>query len=81
MSETPELRKYREYRELLKEPEDMTEDERRRLTAIKAIPKEVMVACEGRIALLREHVIAMEAEMDRLLDFLNGEPRNNPQNR
>lgn len=51
----------------------MTEEERRRLSAIKRIPKEVMTACEDRIQRLRESVMAIEAEADRLIDFLNGE--------
>lgn len=68
-----ELRPYRSYWELLKEPEDMTEDERRRLVKIKAIPKEDVTACEYRICQLRDYVMKAEAEADRLIDFLNGE--------
>ena len=73
MDGIPELRPYRSYRELLKEPEDMTEEERRRLVKIKAIPKEVVTACEDRICKLHEYVLMVEAEADRLKDFLNGE--------
>ena len=73
MGELPELRPYRSYHELLKEPEDMTEEERRRLAKIKAIPKEVVAVCEERIHRLDDYVRTAETESDRLKDFLNGE--------
>ena len=73
MNGISEMRPYRSYRELLKEPQDMTEEERRRLVKIKAIPKEVVTACEDRICRLHDYVMRVEAESDRLKDFLNGE--------
>lgn len=67
------VRPHRSYLELLAEPDDMTEVDRRRLVKIKTIPKDVVTACEERIRRFRDYVMAAEAESDRLKDFLNGE--------
>ena len=71
--ELPEIRPYRTYRELLLEPTDMTFDEMRRLSVIKEIPEDVRISCEERIARLSGNVMEIEAEKDRLCNFLNGE--------
>lgn len=66
---------YRNYHALLAEPEDMTDEERQRLTRIKAIPQEVRGLVEKRIGALRRRVLDTEREMDTLGDFLNGNER------
>lgn len=66
-------RMYRQFTELLKEPDDMTAEEKARLKRIKSHPKIVVDLCQKRIDELRSGVMALEAEMDALIDFLNGE--------
>lgn len=67
------FRKNRSYIELLQEPDNMTDDEKKRLVKIKAIPKEVRIACEEKIEKLSIVVMEAETERDSLYDFLNGE--------
>lgn len=56
--------------------ESLTDDEKARLRRIKAIPRPVFDAALARVEDLRGQVIALEAEMDEIIDYLNGEEAN-----
>lgn len=73
--ETPfePMKRYRSRQELINEPDDMTEGEKRRLENIRAIPLEVQSLCEKRISELDVDIERLESERDALIDFLNGE--------
>lgn len=64
---------YRTAEELLAEPEDMTDKERKRLERIKAIPESVRELCQTEVANLRNQVMELEKRSDEIIDFLNGE--------
>lgn len=64
---------YRTAEELLAEPEDMTDRERKRLERIKAIPESVRELCQTEVANLRSQVMELEKRSDEIIDFLNGE--------
>lgn len=64
---------YRTAEELLTEPEDMTDKERKRLERIKAIPESVRELCQTEVANLRSQVMELEKRSDEIIDFLNGE--------
>ena len=64
---------YRTAEELLAEPEDMTDKERKRLERIKAIPESVRELCQTEVANLRSQVMELEKRSDEIIDFLNGE--------
>lgn len=64
---------YRTAEELLTEPEDMTDKERKRLERIKAIPESVRELCQTEVANLRNQVMELEKRSDEIIDFLNGE--------
>lgn len=64
---------YRTAEELLAEPEDMTDKERKRLERIKAIPESVRELCQAEVANLRSQVMELEKRSDEIIDFLNGE--------
>ena len=65
--------KYRSYRQLLAEPEDMSASEKERLARIKTIPETVREIVQEEIDRLRQIVMETEAKMDALNDYLNGE--------
>lgn len=65
--------RYRTAEELLKEPEDMTDNETERLKRIKAIPESVRDLCKAEVENLRKQVMELEKRSDEILDFLNGE--------
>lgn len=64
---------YRPAEELLKEPEDMTDKEKERLSRIKAIPESVKDLCKAEVENLRRQVMELEKRSDEIIDFLNGE--------
>ena len=70
---TVAVKKYRPWHQLLKEPADMTQDEKERLARIKAIPSVAFEAARKREVVLWEQIRAFEKERDELSDFLNGE--------
>lgn len=67
------IQPYRTAEELLAEPEDMTDKERKRLERIKAIPESVRELCQTEVANLRSQVMELEKRSDEIIDFLNGE--------
>ena len=69
----PPIQPYRTAEELLAEPEDMTDKERKRLERIKAIPESVRELCQTEVANLRSQVMELEKRSDEIIDFLNGE--------
>lgn len=69
----PELCRYRSAGELLEEPEDMTEEERKRLVRIRAIPEPVRMLVQTEIGRIAKEVMEMEKRKDMLIDYLNGE--------
>lgn len=64
---------YRTAEELLAEPEDMTDKERKRLERIKAIPESVRKLCQTEVSNLHKQVMELEKRIEEILDFLNGE--------
>lgn len=71
----PDYKLHRPYYELLKEPPDMTDEEKARLEKIKRIDPDVMRLMEKRAEQIREQVMSLEKERDAIMDFLNGEER------
>jgi len=69
----PAYRPYRTWRELLREPKDMTPREKIRLAQIKLIPETIRESISQREQELREEIKRLERELDQLCDFLNGE--------
>ena len=67
------IARYRSYVELLEEPTDMTQEERRRLWNIKRIPSTVREVLLSRENDLLSQIKKLESERDALIDFLNGE--------
>lgn len=67
--------RYRYAAELLEEPTDMTPEERRRLWNIKRIPKAVKEALLSRVNDLLSQIEELKSEQDALIDFLNGEEK------
>lgn len=67
------MKRYRGWQELINEPDDMTDGEKRRLENIHAIPIEVQSLCLKRIGELAVDIERLESERDALIDFLNGE--------
>ena len=59
--------------ELLKEPEDMTQEEKERLARIKAIPELVREVVHAEMTNLHNQIMALEKRYDELSDYLNGE--------
>jgi len=76
MTANPELRKYRSASELLEEPEDMTDKENERLVRIRAIPELVRILVQTEIGRITEEIMERERQRDALIDYLNGESRN-----
>lgn len=74
MSADVELKLYRPYFTLLNLGDDeLTHDEKKRLVNIKKIPYTVQATLESRAEELQKKVMALEAERDEIIDFLNGE--------
>ena len=76
MTANPELRQYRSASELLSEPEDMTDEEKSRLVRIRAIPELVRILVQTEIGRITEESMEWERQRDTLIDYLNGESRN-----
>lgn len=74
------MKLYRPYWMLLEEPSDMTEKERERLKRIKTIPDSVRVTVEEKINNLRSKVMGLEADIDSMIEFLNGEEQKGKKN-
>lgn len=72
--ETAEYRPYRPWDALLcVAEEDLTSDERARLVRIRSIPDTVRNLILNRCEELRKSIVLLEAELDVLIDYINGE--------
>ncbi len=73
--EPHQYRPYRPWNVLLEEPDDMTDAEKARLKRIKQIPKVAFDSCLTYAETLRDKVMELEAEYDKIMDYLNGEEK------
>ena len=68
-------RTYRTGDVLLRQPEDMTEDEKERLKRIQAIPEVARKVLQKEVNRLVDEMMELEKQLDTLVDYLNGECR------
>ena len=71
---TVEYHQYRSWAQLLaSDLDDLKQDERVRLTRIKAMPEVARNVLLKRCDELRESIMELESEYDALIDYINGE--------
>lgn len=69
----PDYKPYRPYYELLKEPPDMTDEEKARLEKIKKIDPAIFRLMQEKVEAIKKQIMALEKERDAIIDYLNGD--------
>ena len=68
------MRPKRGWRQLMENPNDLTEEELDRWNRIQQIPEEVRMMVDDEIKRIRSQVMALEKIADTLSDYVNGYP-------